>query len=99
MAKDTEHASVSRSAGNARSQTGFVVSNGMDKTAVVVLERRTKHELYKKYVRRSTRIKVHDEENSAKVGDFVQVSESRPRAGSKSWALVRVIERANDVGS
>lgn len=99
MAKDTEYVNVSKVSGNARSQTGFVVSDGMNKTAVVVFERRTKHELYKKYVRRSTRIKVHDEDNTAQVGDFVQVAESRPRAGSKSWVLVRVIERANDVGA
>lgn len=99
MAKDAEHMSVSKDAGNVRSQTGYVVSDGMDKTAVVVFERRTKHELYKKYVRRSTRIKVHDENNTAQIGDFVQVAESRPRSGSKSWLLLRVIERANDVGA
>ncbi|NNC23644.1 30S ribosomal protein S17 [Salinisphaera sp. USBA-960] len=86
-------------AGNTRCQTGFVVSNRMDKTAVVVLERRTKHSLYKKYVRRSTRIKVHDEDNAAQIGDFVEVSESRPHARTKSWALVRVIERASQVGA
>lgn len=78
-----------------RSQTGFVVSDKMDKTAVVVFERRTQHSLYKKFIRRSTRIKVHDETNDAQVGDFVEVSESRPQSSSKSWALVRVVERSS----
>lgn len=78
-----------------RTHSGYVVSDRMDKTAVVVFERRTKHSLYKKYIRRSTRIKVHDPENNAQVGDFVEVSDSRPRSRNKSWMLVRVIERAN----
>lgn len=94
---ETKTQSGSDAQGSIRTHSGYVVSDRMDKTAVVVFERRTKHSLYKKYIRRSTRIKVHDPENNARVGDFVEVSDSRPRSRDKSWMLIRVIERANQI--
>ena len=78
----------------ARSVTGKVTSNRGDKTISVVIERRVKHPLYKKYVRRSTRVLAHDEENTCREGDWVLVEECRPISKRKSWRLVKVLERA-----
>jgi len=77
-----------------RSVTGKVTSNRGDKTISVVIERRVKHPLYKKYVRRSTRVLAHDEENTCREGDWVLVEECRPISKRKSWRLVKVLERA-----
>lgn len=79
---------------SARSVTGKVTSNKGDKTIAVMIERRVKHPLYKKYVRRSTRVLAHDEDNSCQEGDWVQVEECRPISKRKSWRLVKVLERA-----
>lgn len=79
---------------NVRTLNGRVVSNKMEKTVVVKVERREKHPLYGKYVKRSTRIKAHDEENECSVGDFVTIAESRPLARNKAWTLLNVVERA-----
>jgi len=77
-----------------RSVTGKVASNRGDKTIAVVIERRVKHPLYKKYIRRSTRVLAHDEENTCQEGDWVLVEECRPISKRKSWRLVKVLERA-----
>jgi small subunit ribosomal protein S17 len=77
-----------------RTTTGKVVSDKMDKTVTVLVERQVKHPMYGKYLRRSTKIKVHDEENSCKQGDLVTIAECRPISKNKSWQLVEVIERA-----
>lgn len=77
-----------------RSVTGQVMGNRADKTISVVIERRVKHPLYKKYVRRSTRVLAHDEENTCREGDWVLVEECRPISKHKSWRLVKVLERA-----
>tara|TARA_B100000678_G_C17981359_1_gene411155 strand:- start:118 stop:384 length:267 start_codon:yes stop_codon:yes gene_type:complete len=82
---------------NARTLNGRVVSDKMQKTIVVMVERREKHPLYGKYVKRSTRIKAHDEDNQCSVGDFVTIAESRPLARNKSWTLVNVVEHASKV--
>ena len=74
--------------------TGRVVSNKMQKTIVVVIERRVLHPLYKKYVTRSKKIKAHDEEGGAKIGDLVRVIEARPMSKEKRWALAEILERA-----
>lgn len=74
--------------------TGRVVSNKMQKTIVVVIERRVLHPLYKKYLTRSKRIKAHDEEGGCQIGDLVRVVESRPMSKDKRWRLVEVVERA-----
>ncbi len=82
---------------NARTLNGRVVSDKMQKTIVVMVERREKHPLYGKYVKRSTRIKAHDEENQCSVGDLVTIAESRPLSRNKAWSLVNVVERASKV--
>jgi len=74
--------------------TGRVVSNKMQKTIVVMIERRMLHPLYKKYVTRSKKIKAHDEQGGAQIGDLVQVIESRPMSKDKRWRLVEILERA-----
>ena len=77
-----------------RTQTGTVVSNKMDKTASVQIARYVKHPLYGKYLRRSTKVLVHDEDNTCREGDVVSITECRPFSKRKSWRLVEVIERA-----
>ena len=73
---------------------GVVVSDKMDKTIVVLVEDRVKHPLYGKVMTKSSRIKVHDEDNTAGVGDRVRVMETRPLSAQKRWRLVEIIERA-----
>ncbi len=75
-----------------RTVTGCVVSNKMDKTITVKIERKVPHPLYKKYVRRSTKIHAHDENNECSIGDVVMVVECRPLSKSKSWRLLKVVE-------
>ncbi|HJL65896.1 MAG: 30S ribosomal protein S17 [Arenicellales bacterium] len=77
-----------------RSVAGSVVSSGMDKSITVVVERRFPHPLYKKFVRKSTRLHVHDEDNVCKEGDKVLIEECRPISKTKSWRLVKVVEQA-----
>ncbi|RJS94021.1 30S ribosomal protein S17 [Salinisphaera sp. Q1T1-3] len=81
---------------NSRTLVGRVVSNSMDKTAVVRIERRMQHPLYGKYVKRSTRLKVHDAENECNVGDWVEIFEGRPISRGKSWSLARVVDKAGE---
>jgi small subunit ribosomal protein S17 len=81
----------------ARTLTGKVVSDKMDKTITVLIERRVKHALYGKYVSKSSKLKAHDENNESKTGDTVTISESRPLSKSKSWALVKIEERATEI--
>lgn len=76
--------------------TGRVASAKMDKSIVVSVERRVKHALYSKYMRRSTKIVAHDESNECGVGDLVEIIEGRPVSKRKSWRLVRVIEAAGE---
>jgi len=73
---------------------GLVVSDKMDKTVVVAVEDRVKHSLYGKVMRRTERLKVHDETNEAGLGDRVRVMETRPLSATKRWRLVEVIEKA-----
>ena len=77
-----------------RTVTGVVTSSAMDKTITVKLERKVPHALYKKYIRRSTRIHAHDEDNQCQVGDVVTVKQCRPLSKSKSWVLVRIEEKS-----
>ena len=77
-----------------RTATGKVVSNKMDKTITVLIERRVKHPVYGKYITRSSRIKAHDESNQCGIGDTVTVAESRPISRTKTWKLVEVVESA-----
>jgi small subunit ribosomal protein S17 len=78
----------------ARTLTGTVVSNKMNKTISVEVERLIKHPTYGKYVRRTTKLLAHDEQNECREGDTVAISECRPLSRRKAWTLVRVIERA-----
>lgn len=77
-----------------RSQVGRVVSNKMDKTVTVRLERLVKHSLYGKYIRRSSKVHAHDENNDCNEGDTVRISQTRPLSKNKSWQVVEVVERA-----
>jgi small subunit ribosomal protein S17 len=77
-----------------RIQTGSVVSDKMDKSAIVMIERKVKHPIYGKFVRKSTRIHIHDENNECGIGDTVQISECRPVSKTKSWTLVKVVVKA-----
>ena len=77
-----------------RTQTGRVVSNKMDKSVTVLLERQIKHALYGKYIQRSTKVSAHDEENSCGEGDKVVIAECRPLSKSKSWRVIEILERA-----
>jgi small subunit ribosomal protein S17 len=80
---------------NARkTRTGLVVSDKMAKTVVVAIERRVPHPVYGKMVTRTKRLKAHDEENSAKVGDTVRIVETRPLSKDKRWRLVEIVNRA-----
>lgn len=76
--------------------TGRVVSNKMDKTITVLLERQVPHPLYGKIIRRSTKIHAHDENNECGEGDVVMVQQCRPISKSKSWRLVKVVEKAGE---
>lgn len=78
----------------ARTETGRVVSNKMDKTVTVLIERKVRHPLYGKYVRRSTKLHAHDEANECNEGDLVSIQEVRPLSKTKNWRLVRVLEKA-----
>jgi small subunit ribosomal protein S17 len=80
-----------------RTATGRVVSDKMDKTITVLIERKEKHPIYGKYVKRSTKLHAHDESNECGMGDLVTIKETRPYSKSKSWALVTIEERAAKV--
>jgi small subunit ribosomal protein S17 len=73
---------------------GIVVSDKMDKTVVVVVEDRVKHPLYGKVMRRTSRLKAHDENNACGVGDRVSIMETRPLSATKRWRVVEIVERA-----
>lgn len=76
-----------------RTLQGRVVSDRMDKTVTVLVERRVKHPLYGKFVRRSTKLHAHDEQNECRIGDTVVVMQCRPLSRTKSWRFVQLIER------
>lgn len=80
-----------------RTLTGRVVSDKMDKTVTVLIERRVKHPIYGKYVKRSTKLHAHDESNQYRIGDLVTIRETRPLAKTKAWTLVDIVERAVEV--
>lgn len=77
-----------------RTLVGKVVSNKMDKTITVLVERRIRHPMYGKFIKRSTKLHAHDEENTCQQGDHVMITECRPLSKTKSWRLEKVIERA-----
>ena len=77
-----------------KTRQGYVVSDKMDKTVVVEVEDRVKHALYGKIIRRTSKVKAHDELGTAGVGDLVVISETRPLSASKRWRLVEILEKA-----
>jgi len=79
---------------NRKTLVGTVVSNKMEKTIVVRIERRKLHPLYKKYITRSKKIKAHDKGNLCRIGDLVKVIESRPLSKEKRWCLLEILEKA-----
>ena len=85
---------VSEERGYRKALRGIVVSDKMDKTIVVEVEDRKKHALYGKVLKSSKRVKAHDEDNTAGVGDRVRIAETRPLSASKRWRLVEIVERA-----
>lgn len=78
-----------------KNKIGQVVSDKMDKTVVVAVERREKHPLYKKYIRRTTKFKAHDENNECRMGDQVRIMETRPLSKDKRWRVVSVLKKAD----
>lgn len=92
MAETVNNAATGRTARKMRQ--GLVVSDKMDKTVVVAIERRVPHPVYGKMVTKTTRLKAHDEANSAKVGDTVRIVETRPLSKDKRWRLLEIVERA-----
>ena len=77
-----------------KTRVGSVVSNKMEKTITVAIERRVPHPIYKKYFKKTTKLMAHDEKNECKIGDVVKIMETRPLSKNKRWRLVEIIEKA-----
>ena len=92
MADTNKQSATERS--TRKTRVGLVVSDKMQKTVVVAIERRVPHPVYGKMMTRTTRLKAHDEENSAKAGDTVRIMETRPMSKDKRWRLVEIVSRA-----
>jgi len=80
--------------GQRKTRSGFVVSNKMDKTIVVSIERKVKHSVYGKYIKKTSKFQAHDEENQCSIGDLVEIMETRPLSKNKKWRLISVLEKA-----
>jgi small subunit ribosomal protein S17 len=92
--KTATPAAETEARGYRKTRRGYVVSDKMNKTIVVEVEDRVKHPLYGKVIRRSTKVKAHDEQNQAGIGDLVLISETRPLSATKNWRLVEILEKA-----
>ena len=92
---DQEQSVTDTAGGKLRTATGRVVSNKMDKTITVAIERKVKHPMYGKYIKRTSKVLAHDEQNDCNEGDTVAITECRPMSKHKSWRLVEVVERAD----
>jgi len=90
----TETNAIDETRNTRKTREGLVVSDKMDKTVVVVVEDRVKHPLYGKVLRRTSRLKAHDEQNSCGIGDRVLLMETRPLSATKRWRVVEILERA-----
>jgi len=91
---NNEKAGMTNERGSRKVREGLVVSDKMDKTVVVAVEDRVKHALYGKVMRRTSKLKAHDEQNAAGVGDRVLLMETRPKSKTKRWRLVEILEKA-----
>ena len=80
-----------------KTRTGMVVSDKMEKTVVVAVETLVRHPLYQRTVRRTKRLKAHDEENSCRIGDKVKIMETRPLSKEKRWRIIEILERAEQI--
>jgi small subunit ribosomal protein S17 len=97
MTAETNEAQAASGTGNRpyrKTRRGYVVSDKMDKTVVVRVERRTTHPLYRKTITRSEKFHAHDETNDVHVGDVVRITETRPLSATKRWRVLEVVERA-----
>jgi small subunit ribosomal protein S17 len=94
MSEQTPEAAEAVVRGRRKVREGLVVGDKMDKTAVVQVEDRVKHPLYGKVIRRTSKLKVHDEQNAAGIGDRVLVMETRPLSATKRWRIVEILEKA-----
>ena len=90
----SEATTTAQARGYRKVREGLVVSDKMDKTVVVAVEDRVKHPLYGKVIRRTNKLKAHDEANAASVGDRVRIMETRPLSATKRWRLVQILEKA-----
>jgi small subunit ribosomal protein S17 len=88
------HVHTAEDRGYRKTRRGYVTSDKMEKTIVVEVEDRVKHPLYGKVIRRTSKVKVHDEANSAGIGDLVLINETRPLSATKRWRLVEILEKA-----
>ena len=91
---ETQQDTTAASRAARKTRIGLVVSDKMEKTVVVSIERRVQHPVYGKMVRRTKRLKAHDEQNDAKTGDTVRIMETRPMSRDKRWRVVEIVERA-----
>jgi len=91
---ETTNSKTSQPRATRKTRIGLVVSDKMNKTVVVAIERRMAHPVYGKMMTRTTRLKAHDEENTAKAGDTVRIMETRPMSKDKRWRLVEIVQRA-----
>ncbi len=76
-----------------KTRTGFVVSNTMEKTVGITVERKIKHPVYRKYIKKTKKLHAHDDNNECNVGDFVKVRETRPLSKSKRWLVIEILEK------
>ncbi|PJI94914.1 30S ribosomal protein S17 [Luteimicrobium subarcticum] len=91
---ETTVAEAAETRANRKTRRGYVVSDKMDKTVVIAVEDRVKHPLYGKVMRRTSKVKAHDEQNAAGVGDLVLIMETRPLSATKRWRVVEILEKA-----
>jgi small subunit ribosomal protein S17 len=94
MSSNTQATETVEQRAQRKTRRGYVVSDKMDKTITVEVEDRVKHALYGKVLRRSSKVKAHDETNTAGIGDLVLIMETRPVSASKRWRLVEILEKA-----
>jgi len=94
VAETAELAEQAEARGYRKVRRGYVTSDKMDKTIVVEVEDRVKHPLYGKVIRRTSKVKAHDEANTAGIGDLVLINETRPLSATKRWRLVEILEKA-----
>ena len=94
MSENSEMSSSEATEKDVRTLTGEVISDKMAKTITVLIERRVQHPLYKKYIRRSTKVHAHDENDECHIGDVVSIEQCRPVSKTKAWRLNKILERA-----